>query len=312
MAHGRDPDDDDDLDEEAPWLAEGVPDRGASATVVRRGRLVGGVLLFAALLALVVIGIYVIAAKKQDGGSGYARAEDAPLIAAESGPYKVRPNDPGGMDVAGTDSTIYSTGEGVDPGSSIDIGALPEEPLARPGTAPAPGSEQTAGQPVDLIPPLAKAATVTPTTPAPVRIEPVKVVPPAARPQVAATPPLASKPQVAVVQPPPTAIRIEPTKVTAPKPKDETAAAEPPAKPVAGPASLQLGAFSSSAKADAAWKAASGRYAYLAGLSKRVDKVERDGTTLYRLRVGGVVSKAAAADLCARLRIAGEACIVAE
>lgn len=298
MARRPADDDYEDIDEDAPWLAEGVPERAASATVVRRGRLVGGVLLFAALLALVVIGIYVIAGKKQDGGSGYARPEDAPLIAADAGPYKVRPTEPGGMDVAGADSTIYATGEGNDPGSSIDIGALPEEPLARPGTATA-SADPGGGQPVDLIPPLARAATVTPTTPAPVAIEPARGAPPAARPQVAAAVPA------------PTAIRIEPTRVTAPKPKDE-AAAEPAVKPVAGSAALQLGAFSSSAKADAAWKAVSGRYAYLAGLSKRVDKVDRDGATLYRLRAGGVASKAAAADLCARLRIAGEPCIVAE
>lgn len=262
MPPGRYPGPDDD---DAPWLAEGVPEPRA-ATLVPRGRLFGGILLFVGLAVLVGLGIYVVSARRDDGSGGYARAEDAPLIAADAGPYKLRPKDPGGMAAPDAGETIYPTATGVDPGSSIDIGALAEEPLARPGGA-APAAP-AAGAPVDLLPP---AAT------------------PEALPQT---------------------VRIEPTKVVPPKPAG--AAPEPAvAKPV-GTAALQLGAFSTKAAADAAWKTITARFTYLAGLDKRVDTLTRDGATLYRLRAGGVASRPAAVDLCARLRIAGEPCLVAE
>ncbi len=74
---------------------------------------------------------------------------------------------------------------------------------------------------------------------------------------------------------------------------------------------LQLGAFSTRDKADAAWTKAGGDGA-LSGLTKRIEPVDRDGTTLYRLRAAGVASKAAATALCGRIKAAGNACIVAE
>lgn len=279
MARGREPDRGfDDVDDDAPWLAEGVPEPRAT-TLVSRGRLFGGILLFLGLGVLVALGIYLVSARKQDGSGGYARPEDAPLIAADPGPYKVPPKTPGGMEAPDTSETIYPAATGADPGSSIDIGALAEEPMARStaptpaATAPTGDATATAGPPVDLLPPAA-------TAPAPT-----------AAPQT---------------------VRIEPTKVMPPKPKEATAPALPPPPKPAGTASLQLGAFSTKANADAAWKTISGRFAYLAGLDKRVDTLTRDGTTLYRLRAGGVASRAAAADLCARLKIAGEPCLVAE
>ena len=78
-----------------------------------------------------------------------------------------------------------------------------------------------------------------------------------------------------------------------------------------GSVALQLGAFSTRDKAEAAWTKAGGDGA-LAGLAKRIEPVERDGATLYRLRARGVASKAAASALCGRIRSAGNACIVAE
>ena len=100
-------------DDEAPWLAE-VESDGHTSTLVPRGRFIGGVTLFVLLLLLVVIGIYFIAQTKQDGATGtpVERAEDAPLIAAEPGPYKVKPADPGGLKVPGFKDTMHCISEG--------------------------------------------------------------------------------------------------------------------------------------------------------------------------------------------------------
>ncbi|MGI4877850.1 MAG: SPOR domain-containing protein [Janthinobacterium lividum] len=304
MARGQH-DPDDDLDDDAPWLAEGVRENRGS-TMVPRGRVIGGVLVAVALIVLIVLGIYLISARKQDGSSGFKRAEDAPLIAADTGPYKLAPTDPGGASVAGITDSIAAAGRGDDPGSAIDTTATPEEPLARPGTAPEP--------PTDLLPHTAAQVTapaapiVAPPARAPAAVAPVKIAPaPIAAP---VTPPVADRP------------KPKPKPVVAPeaaKPKfdplaDAPASAPPPkpAKPTGGSAALQLGAFSTEAKADAAWSAAVGHAPALAALSKRVEPIERDGKTLYRLRAGGVASRAAASELCAKVKAGGDACLVAE
>ena len=70
-------------------------------------------------------------------------------------------------------------------------------------------------------------------------------------------------------------------------------------------ATIQLGAFSSEAAANKAWKALSGRFAYLEPLSHTIVTVTQGDATLYRLRANGPD----AASICNRLRIAGEACV---
>lgn len=79
----------------------------------------------------------------------------------------------------------------------------------------------------------------------------------------------------------------------------------PPAEAGASTGTIQLGAFSSEAGANAAWKALSSRFAYLAPLSHSIVAVTSGGKILYRLRASG----AGAANLCGRLRVAGESCV---
>lgn len=73
---------------------------------------------------------------------------------------------------------------------------------------------------------------------------------------------------------------------------------------------VQLGAYPSEAAANAAWDRSSKRFAYLAPLGKSVQPVATGGRTLYRLRVNAG-SANQAADICGRLRVAGESCFVA-
>jgi cell division septation protein DedD len=93
-------------------------------------------------------------------------------------------------------------------------------------------------------------------------------------------------------------------------PKQAPAAPAParPAAPAAGGATVQLGAFSSQAGANNAWKALSTRFKYLAPLTHNVIPATVNGKTLYRLRASG----ADARNLCGRLRVAGESCVVVD
>ena len=81
-----------------------------------------------------------------------------------------------------------------------------------------------------------------------------------------------------------------------------------PAAPAAGGATVQLGAVSRQAGANSAWKAMSGRFKYLAPLTHSVTSTQAGGKTLYRLRASGPNAK----DLCGRLRVAGESCVVVD
>lgn len=93
----------------------------------------------------------------------------------------------------------------------------------------------------------------------------------------------------------------------------EKLVAKAPPAPLApeGPAgaTLQLGAFPSEASAKKTWETMSKRFAYLAELGQSVMKAEVNGRTYYRLRVTAG-SAAQAKDICARLRVAGENCLV--
>ncbi len=91
--------------------------------------------------------------------------------------------------------------------------------------------------------------------------------------------------------------------------------APPPGRPVTvsngggGGALVQLGSFPSEAGANAAWASESKRFGYIANLGKSIEKAEVNGRTFYRLKVNAG-SASAAQELCGKLKVAGEACIV--
>lgn len=118
--------------------------------------------------------------------------------------------------------------------------------------------------------------------------------------------PTAAQPHAA-----PTA-KAAPVVLAAPKPATPppVATAGAPAPVAAAPTgggTVQLGAFSSEAKAKAAWKSLSKRFAYLQPMNMSITPAESNGNTVYRLRASGGEP---AGQLCARLELAGEACAV--
>lgn len=82
-----------------------------------------------------------------------------------------------------------------------------------------------------------------------------------------------------------------------------------PTQSASGSAMIQLGAFSSDAAAAKAWTNMSKRFAYLAELNKSVSPAKVGNGTVYRLRVSAGTA-ANAANVCGKLRVAGENCVV--
>ncbi|MDG2535986.1 SPOR domain-containing protein [Sphingomonas sp. HITSZ_GF] len=102
-------------------------------------------------------------------------------------------------------------------------------------------------------------------------------------------------------------------------PSGATAASEPRRVPALAPATasaagsgslIQLGAFPDEGGANAAWARLSKRFSYLAPLGKSVERGEKDGKAVFRLRVNAG-SNSQAKELCGKLKVAGESCYVA-
>lgn len=130
--------------EPLPWL-EPVDDEDEAPALSAR-KMLAAILVVLLAAALVAGTLYWLGRSTADEGTGPPE-----LIKAEPGPYKVRPADPGGINVAGDSETAFATGAGEQVDGQIDLDALPEEPLARPapkaGAAAAPAEEEPAEAP---------------------------------------------------------------------------------------------------------------------------------------------------------------------
>jgi arginyl-tRNA synthetase len=119
----------------------------------------------------------------------------------------------------------------------------------------------------------------------------------------------ADKAAVAKAKPKPAPVKAARKVVAAPAKAPAAAPKAAPAPAAAGSAMIQLGAFSSDAAAAKAWTNLSKRFAYLADLNKSVSPAKVGDGTVYRLRVSAGTA-ANAANLCGKLRVAGENCVV--
>ena len=88
------------------------------------------------------------------------------------------------------------------------------------------------------------------------------------------------------------------------------AAPAPSAAPSAGAVMVQLGAFGDSAKADAAWAALNKRFGFLAGMSRKIAETNVEGgRKVFRLQAV-TANSSEAQQLCAKLKVAGENCLI--
>lgn len=125
-----------------PWL-EAVDDEDGPRGVSARKMLAA---LVVVLLAIGIVAATLFWIGRRDAALNQGGAPE--LIRAEPGPYKVRPDDPGGLDVAGDSGTAFATGAGEDRDAEIDLDAVAEAPIARPKPEPAPPTQSLPGNEV--------------------------------------------------------------------------------------------------------------------------------------------------------------------
>jgi hypothetical protein len=111
-------------DGQLPWL-EAVDDEDGPRGVSAKKMLAA--LLVVLLAAAIVAGTFFWLGRQDPVGIGAPE-----LIRAEPGPYKVKPSDPGGLDVAGESGTAFETSAGQDSDAQLDLNAIAEQPVARP------------------------------------------------------------------------------------------------------------------------------------------------------------------------------------
>jgi len=118
----------DDDDDRLPWL-ESADDVDADEGF-DGGRIIGFLILGVVALAMIVGAVWFATNR---GGPG---AADGSLIRAESGPYKVAPEDPGGKTFAGTGDTSYAVAQGESRPGTMGGTAAPSP--ASPAPKPSP------------------------------------------------------------------------------------------------------------------------------------------------------------------------------
>lgn len=73
---------------------------------------------------------------------------------------------------------------------------------------------------------------------------------------------------------------------------------------------VQIGAFSNAARGEVAWRGAAARFRELNNYTAATARVQVKNATLYRLSVSGFTTRAAAGQVCARIKAAGGDCFV--
>jgi hypothetical protein len=216
-----------------------------------------------------------------------------PVVEADSGPLRVKPANPGGLQVAGQDESILGSGGGND--KQAALAPAPEVPAlqalrAQERQAATPASPSAAAQPGALD--AAQSAEAP-------QADPPQAPAPAPAPKVAVLEP---------VKPSPT-INAKPVTTAAAKP----APVAKPAAPVSGRgAQVQLAALASEQGAKLEWQRLVKKDPDLfGGRTPSVLRVEREGKVFWRLRTGGFTDMAQASSFCERMKSRGAGCSVA-
>lgn len=245
------------------------------------------------------------------GVQALLRPHGLPVVAAQKGPWREKPVNPGGMHVLGEGNAIYG---GTHTTGQDQVMPGPEKPdlaaLRRDEQKPAPAASAQA-TPAKSAPALAAPARAD----AQPLAAPVPAATTGAAPSLADAAPRLPIPPVPTA-PPPLAAAPAGASIAA---AVRTPAPQTPAGPAAGSASLaavvnggpqvQLAALQSEAAARAEWSMLVAKMpSLLGGRSPQIAKAVVNGQTWYRLRTGGFDSVAAAQDFCTQVRAQGGAC----
>lgn len=282
-------------DDSPPWLEPAALSEDGESFLSRKW-IVGGAAVF--LVALVGTVIAVSSGEKEDpyGMSIVAGANgEPPLILAPKEPFRVKPDDPGGMKVDGEGLLIGQVASGGELDSEVKLATGPEQPVERPAPPPEPEPAPAPAQPAQAAGQQARQQGTGQQV---------------AGAQAGAQGPTALTPPQAEAKPAPAEQAGAKADAGKPAAKAEEARPEVPKKPAYF---LQLGAFSSVERANAGWQQFSATYEKeLENLGPDIQPVKTGDKTMYRLRAGPISLKARADSLCNRLKKAGQACLVAE
>ncbi|MCH2548049.1 MAG: SPOR domain-containing protein [Alphaproteobacteria bacterium] len=237
--------------------------------------------------------------------------EEIPLVAANTEPYKEKPEDPGGLQFEHQDKSVYNqlaAGKGEGRPMAERLMPPPEEPVERAQPEPV-NPDDFQREPVETISGATAVATPIP------EIKEGEAVKEEAQPANAEVAPATAAEKATVVASEKsnedTIKVIEPEAPVAPaKP------AEPPAPSSGKSASsgqfmAQLGAFSSHDDAKAAWtkiKAAHG--SMFPTKEHQLQSADVNGKTYHRLQIGPFDSETSARKVCEYLQKNKQACFV--
>jgi hypothetical protein len=246
----------------------------------RRGRrIMTALMAVAAVLGFGVVLVYAYNKGKQDGESNVP-----PVIQAQDGPTKIRPESPGGMKVPDRDKEVFSRLEIDKRTDRVErLLPAPEKPMTPPAQSPAVPPEVT------KMAPAAGPATGT-----------------------SATGPMPSKKAVSAAVkapkiPPPPLVINKP--LTRPKPL----ASKTPKLVKSGRFRVQILSLRSRADVLKSWKSLQQRHSNLLGkLALNIEPVRLSGGrgTYYRMQAGALASRAQATALCGKLKQRKLSCIV--
>lgn len=269
------------------------------------------------LVVLVAIaGFVTLAWYAYRAGTQSLRDEDLLLIEADKAPMKEAPEDPGGMKFPHQDKTIYEafSTEPVQRPKVERVLPGPEEPMEKPAATFSGETKTWVNEKLQPESPPEKTVSVMdpPPEPAPAPTEKTEA------PQPAQTEPVKEKPAASASVPEASSTPASAPKVAEAKKEEAEKAAKPAPAPSSVPstgagARIQLGSYGSEKEAAANWEKMKRKHgSLLSGASHRVVRADLGAKgVFYRLQAGPLESPAAAKELCAKLTVQGQACILA-
>jgi len=138
-----------------PWLEAVEDDEGDRGPSIVK--LVAAIVIGLVAIGVIVGGLFWLGNRNRGEATGE-------IIAAPAGDYKVRPDDPGGMNVAGSGDTAFAASAGAEPKGQLNTNAVPEAPVAAQPRPQAPQPQPAQPQP-------------RPSTPAPAPAQPRPTAP---------------------------------------------------------------------------------------------------------------------------------------
>ena len=253
------------------------PNVGRSASflgrTVRSRRLMGALAAVAVVCGVGAMMVYAYNKGRQHGAAG-----EPPVIRAQEGPIKVRPEEPGGMAVPDRDKEVFTRLEtGERPANVERLLPPPDNPVERPFAAPetAPETRETAPETPEAAPETRETAAETPE---------------AGRPAADSSSGIRR-------------MRI--------RSGYEIVLRKKPPPPAAGAFAVQIASLRSEAAVRARWSDLKrGHPDLLRGLSLSVERVALENGAQYRLRAGPLPDRAAAGRLCDRLNEREIGCLI--